>query len=239
MNIDTLLAYEELYLTEIEGYRFVWSPLSQEQWERLSKLRRYGLFSDATVCEKAFELAYTGDYKFLSEAMPAGITESVGRAVMMVSGDFTARGPDSDGMNLITEMMKAHAEYPANKVSEIMKRDVLLAFPSYTPHDAKQWSMGQLFELYAQAAWMLRRKGFEKYTPLTPEDILNPNDPNQGLPEDSPDVGAVDWESQNQAIEKVFGNSYTDPNKFENSGDDQIRGLTTEELRELDKMSSM
>ncbi len=160
--LDTLIDRDDLYLSEFPQGRFLWRLLSLKEYHKFYSLRASELFHPYYIYLKVFQKCYLGDYKMLKDMLPLGIPISIGECIMFVSGDCR-------GLTLKDELALARDTYAENDLDEVMKRVVLVAFPTIGPEDILAWNRKKLLQKFVEAEAMLKMKMGDQYKPLNLE----------------------------------------------------------------------
>jgi hypothetical protein len=153
LNIDTLIEGGDLYRTTFfDGTSLTWRLLSLREYHVFAKLRDEGVLLPWVIHSEVFARCYLGDASLLNNNMPAGYEISIGKLILALSGD-------ASGTSIRDEIDIARSNYAASSVLEIMKRIVLMAFPSYTPDVLETWTRVELVKKFAVAEAVLVHRG--------------------------------------------------------------------------------
>ena len=234
MDIQSIIDSENVFQTEIGGYKILWRLLSMREWRILSGLRDSGQITDEQACEEAFKRVYMGRYELLSTEMFAGVSNSIGRAALWMSGDNQS--------TIKQDIILARKYHPRYSVYEKMKRIVMIAFPGYTPDDLQNWSRVKLLEQFAAAEAMLIEKGF-------PYEAFNVDDIGKDV-SSKPKHEHIRTEAENKAMEAAYhgqmeGSTFWEKTPTELSGKGKIKSkakqqqenLSSRDLERLDRMT--
>jgi hypothetical protein len=166
IDLDTIIDSDGLYKTMVPGApSFVWRVLTLKEYRAFRKLMYSGAYHPYNIYSAVFERCYIGDAAFIDGNLPAGIFISIGEMIMWMSGDCASHTQKND-------ILAARAHYPSDSVHEVMKRVILLAFPTYTLEDIDSWTRPELLYKFSVAESVLVNRGIG-YEPIDVRKIMS------------------------------------------------------------------
>lgn len=190
IDIDTIIDSKGLYKTAVPGAPpLVWRLLSMKEHAAFRKLLFSEAFHPYVLYGAVFERCYAGNIAFIDENLPAGIFISIGEMIMWMSGDSASHTQKED-------ITLARAAYPADSVHEVMKRVILLAFPSYTLEAIEEWTRPELLYKFTVAESVLVNRGIG-YEPIDVRKIMSAKQ--------AAKKQAIDFQRENQQLEDSKG----------------------------------
>lgn len=226
MDIDLLIESDGLYVTTLpDGASFTWRLLSIKEYRVFSTLRDQGIMSEFQVYDQAFNRCFVGDSRAINGNLPAGIFLSIGELIMYLSGDCTGE----EGQ----EIDAARAAYSDTSVTEVMKRVILMAFPSYVPDVFESWTRTKLTRTFVTAEAILQNKS--EYQPMDTSKIMSPAEAaKQSRKANMPDI-----RRDNQELGKEFGDRKHALDRHPSDLSDKAKktqAITRDQARHLDRM---
>lgn len=190
LNVDLILENDDLYLTKIDGYSFLWRLLSLKEYRVFSAIRSQEGVQSFWLYEKIFKHCYLGEYPLINLDIPAGLTVSIGQAIMWLSGDCNKETLQDD-----LEQMRGH--YHGDEVFEVLKQIVLTALPSYTLEEIDTWNRSKLIRMFTFAESLLSKK--TGYEPINFNTIISSDElkKKSNLP--------INVAAENRALRKALG----------------------------------
>ena len=142
----------ELYSTQIPGIGvFRYKLLSIKEYRKVSSLRRSGIFFPDQLEEEVFKYCYIGNTGLLPAEMPAGITVSLGKLILFMSGDC-------DTKTIVRDISSFRKKNPPDTLHEYMRAVVTTAFPMYSLEDIDSWTRIEFIEKFSISENVLRKK---------------------------------------------------------------------------------
>lgn len=182
MDIDQLIDGPDLYLTTLpEGQRFAYRLLTLKEYQVYAGIRANQVMHEWLLYSQVFDRCFIGNSDLLNTNLPAGVTISIGKLIMWLSGD-SASSTDRDDLEAV------RAADPGTSLTSYMANIVLAAFPAYTVDDIETWTRPQLFRYFNKAEQVLRlRTSVAQYSimvesdaggyqPINSKDILTPEE---------------------------------------------------------------
>ena len=196
MDIDAVLeSGSNLYQTWIPeyDYKFSYRILTLKEYKVFQSLRDNGVLSEEDVANKAFERCYLGEPAFLSDDLPAGLTISIGRLIMYLSGDC-------DSETLVKDITAIRNLHPADTVFEYMRSVICTTFKSYTIEEIESWDRPRFIRNFVISENVLLKQNPE-YQPLDLRKIKT-----KGEVEAMQSGGSgIDFDAENRSIRKAVG----------------------------------
>ncbi len=190
VDIDTLIDSKGLYKTVVPNAPpFVWRLLSMKEYNAFRKLLFSEAFHPYVLYGAVFERCYAGNVAFIDGNLPAGLFISIGEMIMWISGG-------SAGQTQKEDITMARNAYPADSVHEVMKRVILLAFPSYTLETIEEWTRPELLYKFTVAESVLVNRGIG-YEPIDVRKIMSAGQ--------AAKKQAIDFQRENQQLSDSKG----------------------------------
>jgi hypothetical protein len=196
MDIDAVLeSGSHLYQTWIPDYdlKFSYRILSIKEYKVFQALRDGGVLSEEDVADKAFERCFLGEPALLSEDLPAGLTISIGRLIMYLSGDC-------DSETLVQDIGNVRAAHPPDTVFEYMRSVICSTFKNYTIEEIESWDRPKFIRNFVISENVLAKQNPE-YQKLDLKKIKTQGEINAAQSKGS----GIDFEAENRAIRKSVG----------------------------------
>lgn len=165
MNIDTILETDgNVYQTIIpdQGLSFSYRLLTMKEYKVFRGLRDGGVADPYSIADMVFERCFIGEVGLISVDIPAGITISIGNAIMYLSGDC-------DDITLKDDIRRVRQLHPRDTVFEHMRAVICTAF-NYKIEEIESWSRPEFFRRFAIAENVLGKQNPE-FVPLNLGDI--------------------------------------------------------------------
>lgn len=145
----------DLYSTEIPGIGvFRYKLLSIKEYRKIVSLRASGIFLPNELEEQVFKYCFVGNTGLLPESLPAGITVSLGRVILFLSGDC-------DTNTIISDINSFRRKNPPDTLHEYMRAVVTTAFPMYSLEDIESWTRIEFIEKFSISENVLKKKQSE------------------------------------------------------------------------------
>jgi hypothetical protein len=199
MDIDAIInSNGSLYQTWFpnEDVKFSYRLLSIGEYKTFRGLRVSGIFNEFELYEKVFERCYLGNPYCIPDTLSAGITISVGRLIMYLSGDC-------DQATLKHDIAAVRQHHPPDTVFEYMRAVILTAFPSYKIEEMEAWPRPKFIKNFGIAENVLCKQN-ATYERLDLKQIKSQeelatemNKTKQG--------SNIDFARENRAIRKAMG----------------------------------
>lgn len=196
MDIDAVLeSGSHLYQTWIPDHdlKFSYRILSIKEYKVFQALRAGGVLSEESVADRAFERCFLGEPALLSEDLPAGLTISIGRLIMYLSGDC-------DSETLIDDIGNLRSLHPPDTVFEYMRSVICSTFKSYTIEEIESWDRPKFIKNFVISENVLLKQNPD-YQKLDLKKIKKAGEAN---PVQSGGSG-IDFAAENRAIRKSVG----------------------------------
>lgn len=226
LDIDQLIEQDGIFVTDFGDWIFRWRLLTLKEYRVFRGLRDSGTLLPWTTYIEVFKRCTLGS-NWLNDRIPVGMVVSVGQLIMYISGDCeldTAK----DDISIAREI------YPAQSINEIMKRIIFTAFPNYKIEEVESWTRPTLIRNFVLSEHALIYRGYD-YEPLDVNEIKGPGEVADERPEHFVDPRSIDFTKLSEEDAKKIG-----PWAVEEAKDLQAqrsRQLTTEQARQLDKMT--
>ena len=213
--------YRTLFPT---GHEFVYRALSLKEYRIFRALLSSGQYHEFEIYDLVFERCCKQN---IASIAPAGLTISVGRFIMWISGDCeTIEQIRSD-----IEGIRASGVHET--LHESMKHWICVAEPTYTVEEMDGWDRSKLLNAFVRAEAILQKK-YPSYKPLDTNTIRNANDPVKP-------AEPIDFKKENRQLMTGLG-----PHAIEEANElakkerskEQARKLTPEQARMLQKRRS-
>tara|TARA_R100001082_G_C4335932_1_gene147789 strand:+ start:188 stop:868 length:681 start_codon:yes stop_codon:yes gene_type:complete len=153
MDIDAIIeANGNLYQTWFpnEDIKLSYRLLSIKEYKVFRGLRASGLLTEWDLFESIFERCYLGSAHLLPQDMSAGITISVGRLILYLSGDC-------DQETLKDDLMLVRVQHPADTVFEYM-RSVIMSVFQYKIEEMESWPRPKFLKNFTIAENILAKQ---------------------------------------------------------------------------------
>lgn len=142
----------DLYSTQIPGIGvFRYKLLSIKEYRKIVSLRASGIFMPDELEEEVFKYCYVGNTGLLPEVIPAGITVSLGKLILYLSGDC-------DTKTIVLDIDSFRKKNPPDTLHEYMRAVVITAFPMYSLEDIDSWTRIEFIEKFSISENVLRKK---------------------------------------------------------------------------------
>lgn len=143
---------KDLYSTKIPGIgTFRYRILTIKEYRKISSLRNSGAFLPHELEEEVFKFCYVGVTGMLADEMPAGITVSLGKLILHMSGDC-------DTQTIVKDIAHFRKKNPADTLHEYMRAVVTTALPMYSLEDIDSWSRLEFLEKFSISENLLKKK---------------------------------------------------------------------------------
>lgn len=196
MDINAVLdSKSNLYQTWIPeyDYKFSYRILSLREYKVFQSLRDNEILSEEDVADKVFERCYLGNAGFLSEDLPAGLTVSIGRLIMYLSGDC-------DSETLVKDILSVRNLHPSDSVFEYMRSVICTTFKNYTIEEIDSWDRPKFIKNFVISENVLLKQNPD-YQPLDLRKIKT-----KGEIEALQSKGSnIDFDAENKSIRKAVG----------------------------------
>jgi hypothetical protein len=197
MDIDAIIeASGNLYQTWFpnEDIKLSYRLLSIHEYKVFRSLREAGVYSEFELWDLVFERCYIGNYRLLSDNLSAGLTMSVGRLILFLSGDC-------DQETLRDDLAVLRRQHPSDTVFEYMRSVVMTVF-SYKIQEMESWSRPTFLRNFTIAENILSKQNpdYEKLDLSqikTLEEVRSESKRDQGH--------GIDFAADNRAIKKAMG----------------------------------
>lgn len=229
MDLDKLLDRDDLYITQVDDWSFIWRLLTIREYRKFDLLRSTGLFHPYYLQVKAFQRVYQGDFGLLNQRMPMGIPISLGGVVLYVSGDCEV---DVDLVK--TDLGFIRETYRARAILEVFKRVILMGFPTYGPRDLDEMNRHELMKLFVEAEEMLLYRTNGQYVPFDLSKIVTAD--SMAAPEELPVVpGRINTQEENEKIRQNLS-PWDEYDQAEREYEQKKNQLTAAQAKKLDNL---
>jgi hypothetical protein len=194
MDIDEVLkSNSNLYQTWVPNFniKFSYRILSLKEYKGFKCLRDGGVLSEESGSDTVFELCFLGTSSFLSNDLPAGLTISIGRLIMYLSGDC-------DSETLVRDISTIRNIHPVDTVFEYMRAVICTAFKNYTIEEIESWDRPKFIKNFVISENVLMKQNPE-YQSLDLKKIKSRGEA------DKIKSNAIDFEAENRSIRKAVG----------------------------------
>lgn len=142
----------DLYSTQIPGIGvFRYKLLSIKEYRKIVSLRSSGIFLPNELEEQVFKYCYVGNTGLLPESLHAGITVSLGKLILFLSGDC-------DTKTIISDISSFRRKNPPDTLHEYMRAVIVTAFPMYSLEDIESWTRVEFIEKFSISENVLKKK---------------------------------------------------------------------------------
>jgi len=198
MDIDAIIESNgNLYQTWFpnEDIKLSYRLLSIHEYKVFRGLRTSGILTDFELHETIFERCFLGNASIISENISAGVTISVGRLILYLSGDC-------DQETLRQDVALIRSQHPADTVFEYMRSVIISIFP-YKIEEIESWARPKFLRNFTIAENVLCKQNPE-YERLdlsqikTAEEVMEEQKKKGGS-------SGIDFASENRSIRKAMG----------------------------------
>lgn len=196
MDINAVLdSKSNLYQTWIPeyDYKFSYRILSLREYKVFQSLRDNEILSEEDVADKVFERCYLGNAGFLSEDLPAGLTVSIGRLIMYLSGDC-------DNETLVKDISSVRQLHPSDSVFEYMRSVICTTFKNYTIEEIDSWDRPKFIKNFVISENVLLKQNPD-YQPLDLRKIKTKGE----IEALQSKASNIDFDAENKSIRKAVG----------------------------------
>ena len=178
-----------------EDIKLSYRLLSIQEYKVFRGLRASGVLTDWQLFDTIFERCYLGTSYLISENISAGITISVGRLILYLSGDC-----DQD--TLREDIHTIRAQHPADTVFEYMRSVIMTVFP-YKIEEMESWPRPKFLRNFTIAENVLSKQNPD-YERLDLKQIKSAAEVAAEESKKSSTSG-IDFKGDNRAIRKAMG----------------------------------
>ncbi len=190
LDIDLLLKGGGLYRTDFgDNTTVTYRLLTLKEYRVFRALRDTGVLLPHVIASMVFSRCNLGGE--LAAVAKAGVEVSVGRLIMYLSGDCESE-------TLKQDLAGIREAYPRDSVTEVMKRVICIAFPSYKWEELDGMTRVELLHRFTVSEAILSNKS-EGYQPLDIKQIKSPEEMSQKK------GNAVDFVRENAKIRQAVG----------------------------------
>lgn len=197
MDINAIIeANGNLYQTWFpnEDIKLSYRLLSIHEYKVFRSLREAGVYSEFELWDLVFERCYLGNPLLLSDNLSAGLTMSVGRLILYLSGDC-------DQETLKDDLAVLRRQHPSDTVFEYMRSVIMTVF-SYKVEEMESWPRPTFLRNFTIAENVLSKQNPE-YEKLDLSQIKSVEEVMQESKKKQ-DHG-IDFAADNRAIRKAMG----------------------------------
>jgi hypothetical protein len=199
IDIDKFVESDGLYVTSLpQGGSFSWRLLSLKEYKVFSNLRNSNQINEYILYDMIFERCFLGNSALIDSGLPAGVTLSIGKFILFLSGDS---GADFERQ----ELENVRNAYPYSSLVEFMKRVILRAFPGYTPDKLEYWTKARVFKEFVLAEAVLADG--VGYVPLDSSNILTQEEAMNAARKKTKKTKekGIDFKGENGALSTAMG----------------------------------
>ena len=200
MDIDLLIESSgNIFTTSFLGgeVSFTYRMLTQKEYRAFNGLRNANLISEWTLYDTIFDRCYMGNSKLISTEIPFGMTLTIGKLIMYISGDC-------DQETLTMDIHTARVLNPNNTVHEYMRASIVTAFPSYKIEDIESWTRSDFIKKFVISENVLTKQNPE-YAMLNLSEIKSREEYEQSEKSKKKKDTNIDFNRQNAQIQKAMG----------------------------------
>ena len=198
MDINAIIeANGNLYQTWFpnEDIKLSYRLLSIHEYKVFRSLREAGVYSEFELWEEVFDRCFIGKTSLLSENISAGLTLSVGRLILYLSGDC-------DQETLKQDLGALRMSHPPDSVFEYMRSVIMTVF-SYKIEEMESWARPTFLRNFTIAENVLSKQNPD-YERLDLSQIKTVEEVMQERSGNKTDHG-IDFAADNRAIRKAMG----------------------------------
>ena len=200
---------QNIYTTSIPGYgNYSFRLLSLKEYKRIGLLRDVYDFLSWELEEEVFSYCYVGDKDSLPLNLPAGITVSIGKLILKLSGD-------SGTNDIIRDIAISRKKNPTDTLHEYMRAVIISAIPSYSLEQIESWDRLEFIRKFTICENILKKKD-ENYELLDLTKI--------GKEKKKKENKQIDFAAENAAILKSQ-NAFDIEEAYEKIDKNQARAL--------------
>jgi hypothetical protein len=196
MDIDAILSSgSNLYQTWIPDFniKFSYRILSLKEYKLFKALRAGNILSEEETADRVFERCLIGEASLLSNDLPAGLTVSIGRLILYLSGDC-------DAETLLTDISTVRELNPQDTVFEYMRSVICTTFKNYTIEEIDSWDRPRFIKNFVISENVLSKQNPD-YQKLDLKKIKTKSSNDTS----SNEKANIDFESENRSIRKAVG----------------------------------
>ena len=150
-----------------------------------------------TLYDTVFDRCYLGNSSLINEDIPFGMTLTIGKFIMYLSGDC-------DQETLTKDIFTARSIHPNNTVHEYMRAAIVMAFPTYNLEHMDVWTRSEFIRKFVIAENILSKQNPE-YKMLDLSEIKSVEEYNKEQSQKNNNVKNIDFARQNAQIQKAMG----------------------------------
>ncbi len=198
MDIDAIIeANGNLYQTWFpnEDIKLSYRLLSIHEYKVFRGLRESGVLTEFELYDTVFERCFLGNAHLISENISAGITISVGRLILYLSGDC-----DQDTLRY--DIQAVRIQHPADTVFEYMRSVIMTVFP-YKIEEIESWVRPKFIRNFTIAENVLCKQNPE-YERLDLSQIKTAEEVAEEQSKKKTGSG-IDFAAENRSIRKAMG----------------------------------